>query len=245
MNQDVISTLIRLNQTFYLTYADSFHKTRLTPWTGWNDLLSYLPTESPAHYVDIGCGNGRWFSFLSSKNVLIDTAIGMDLDTYLLGQARLAFIKDERFRFYQGDCIEQVDDCLSHIGTPSIITSFGLWHHIPSFDLRSQLLDKLLSAVAYGGKVIVSFWQFADDPMYQKKLIYPDAVAHRLSLSSDVFEVGDYFLGWQSSDEVLRFCHSFTPEEVASLAKATQSSIDIIHGSGNDQTNMYVVFSRS
>jgi len=245
MQTDTINILTRLNQVFYMTYADSFHKTRQSPWNGWNSLIPLLPQESPAHYVDIGCGNGRWFSFITSKSVAIDSAIGLDLDTYLLGQARLLFAKDDRFRFYQGDCIENSDDCITHIGTPNVLTSFGLWHHIPSFELRQRLLSRLLSTVAFGGKLIISFWQFAEESGYIHKLITPEVAAPLLSVSVDEFEEGDYFLGWQSETSVMRYCHSFSQEEVEQLATSIGASYHLIRGSGNDATNMYVVFTRS
>ncbi len=227
-----------------MTYADSFHKTRLSPWNGWNDLLPFLPTGSPAHYVDVGCGNGRWFNFIFNKSVLIDSGIGIDLDTYMLGQARFSFIKDLRFRFYQGDCIEHIDECIAHIGNPTILTSFGLWHHIPSFDLRQRLLSQLLSSVALGGKLIVSFWQFANEPGYSNKLIFPGNAAERLHIPATEFETGDYFLGWQASTDVLRYCHSFSRDEIEQLAVTVSPHYHFVYGSQNDVTNTYVVFDR-
>jgi len=228
-----------------MTYADSFHKTRMSPWAGWSDLVQFLPHSSPAHYVDIGCGNGRWFRFLIDNQIFVDSGIGLDLDTYLLGQARFSFIKDSQFRFYQGDCIEMMDDCIVHFGTPNVLTSFGLWHHIPSYALRVDLLKKLFTILAPGGSLIVSCWQFADDEAYRTKLISPEVASGVLSLPLSEFEQGDYFLGWQSNASVMRYCHSFTAEEITRMALEITPHYSIVHGNGNDSTNAYVILSRS
>lgn len=228
-----------------MTYADSFHKTRLSPWNGWNELLPLLPTTTESSYVDIGCGNGRWFRFLTERNVHIESAIGFDLDTYMLGQARFSFIKDSRFRFYQSDCIDTLDSCLAHVGAPQVITSFGLWHHIPSYELRTRLLQKLLRTVAPLGKVIISCWQFASDEAYHQKLIDPRLVIQQTGIGASEFEMGDYFLGWRSDASVLRYCHSFSDEEIKRMASEVGGNSSFVKGSGNDSTNTYVIITRS
>ena len=168
MQPETIKTLIRLNQTFYMTYAASFHKTRLTPWNGWDELIEMLPQDKEVSYLDIGCGNGRWFRYLKDKSTHITSGVGIDLDTYLLGQARYGFINHPEFRFYQGDCIEDLHSCIDHIGDVHVISSFGLWHHIPSYDLRMNNLKLLTDRLKPGGVLLISFWQFADDPEYSK-----------------------------------------------------------------------------
>lgn len=245
MQTATIESLIRLNQVFYMTYADSFHKTRLSPWNGWNDLLPLLPISTASSYVDIGCGNGRWFRFLTESNVQIESAVGFDLDTYMLGQARFSFIKDSRFRFYQSDCIDTLDSCLTHVGSPQVITSFGLWHHIPSYALRTRQLQKLIGTVAPLGSVVVSCWQFANDEAYRQKLIDPRSVTQQTGIEADEFETGDYFLGWRSDASVLRYCHSFSDEEISRMVEEVGGTSRLVRGNGNDSTNTYVIITRS
>lgn len=240
MQEETIKSLISLNQSFYMTYAASFHKTRLTPWNGWNDLIELLPHESEMLYVDIGCGNGRWFTFLQDKAVPVSTGVGIDLDTYLLGQARYRFIASSLYRFYQGDCIENLDECLSHVGKPQVISSFGLWHHIPSFELRAKNLKTLLDSLAPGGVLMVSFWQFANDADYAKKLVTIHEAQPYLKIDPNDLEEGDFFLGWQAERSILRYCHSFSDAEIADLAQSTGKRHVITTGSGNDATNKYL-----
>lgn len=240
MQPTTIESLIKLNQSFYLTYAASFHKTRLNPWNGWSKLLDSLPRVPEPQYVDIGCGNGRWFRYLRDSSVSITTGIGIDLDTYLLGQARYSFIQNPQFRFYQGDCIEGLSDCLSHVGSPDVISSFGLWHHIPSYELRLKNLMTLLDCVRPGGVLMISFWQFADDPEYAKKLITINDAESSLAIDPYDLEEGDYFLGWQAERSILRYCHSFTDKEITALAVATGRRYTLNSGSGNDSTNIYL-----
>ncbi len=51
-----------------------------------------------------------------------------------------------------------------------LVVSFGFLHHIPSFDLRRQFLLEALSQVKPGGYLVVSFWQFLNDPAKRAKI---------------------------------------------------------------------------
>ena len=44
-----------------------------------------------------------------------------------------------------------------------LVGCFGFFHHVPSFELRAQLIDALLQKAAPGGIVCASFWQFMGD----------------------------------------------------------------------------------
>jgi SAM-dependent methyltransferase len=239
MQPETIKALIDLNRAFYMTYAASFHKTRLTPWNGWKSLLELLP-EQEANYLDIGCGNGRWFRYLSDSSINLSSGIGIDLDTYLLGQARYAFINNPAYRFYQGDCIENLEECLTHVGKPKVISCFGLWHHIPSFELRLKNIKILLDRLEPGGALMISMWQFANDPEYAKKLVGPEEAVTHLKIDPNDLEEGDYFLGWQAERSILRFCHSFSDKEIMDLALATGKKHTLTTGTGNDATNIYL-----
>lgn len=236
-----ILTLIQLNQKFYLDNATSFHKTRQHPWNGWAQLVELLPADI-LMAVDVGCGNGRWFDFLEKENGP-KKAIGLDIDSYMLQQSRLKFGNNEGYSFFQADCIQDISQVLNKLVTDkaTVVTSFGLWHHIPSYELRLYNLHQLANHVAENGFLCVSLWQFASDPTYNHRLIKPEAVAAKVGVAVEEFEEGDYFLGWQDQAEALRYCHSFNDEEIERLAKDLGLPYKILIGSGNDRTNRYLV----
>jgi tRNA (uracil-5-)-methyltransferase TRM9 len=236
-----ILTLIELNQKFYLDNASSFHKTRQHPWNGWDQIASMLP-DPLLMAVDIGCGNGRWFGYLESDN-RPQKAIGVDIDSFMLNQARHRFTRYPEFSFYQADCIQDLSKIMETLisDKASLITAFGLWHHIPSYELRLYNLHLLANRLSDRGVLCVSLWQFAQDQAYVHKLKDPSSVISQVGIESSEFEPGDYFLGWQQESSALRYCHSFSDEEINRLATDLGLPYKIIIGSGNDRTNRYLV----
>lgn len=243
MNSDTVDRLISLNQAFYLRFGTSFYKTRTHPWHTWPKILERLP-KKPLHLLDIGCGTGRWFSYLNTTEAIIEDGIGIDVDAFSLSSARSAFAADTRFRFYQEDSIAHLKACLPHCGHPDVITSFGLWHHIPSFEIRVKNMNLLVETLAPGGLLCISLWQFGKDLDYVKKTFQPAEVADEIGIAAEEFELGDHFLGWQDTRAALRFCHSFSDEEIVSLAQASGLPYEVLYGQQNDRTNAYLVLSK-
>lgn len=242
MNSSSILSLIELNQKFYLNFAASFHKTRQHPWTGWEQLVAFLHMDMDLA-VDVGCGNGRFFSFLEGENYLPKRAIGIDIDNFMLSQVRSRFSKYPGYAFFQADCIRNLPVTLESLikEKADLITAFGLWHHIPSYELRLENLRHLSSHITDEGIVGVSLWQFAEDPSYSHKLVLPSVAADKVGIQVDDFEPGDYFLGWQQDEQALRYCHSFNDEEIDRLATDLGLPYRVLVGSGNDRTNRYLV----
>ena len=240
MNSTTIDKITLINQKFYSVNAVTFEKTRLRSWLGWNQLLPLIEPNKSIRAVDIGCGNGRWLSFLHDKALPIESAVGIDLDLYMLDQAKRTFPDTNKFRFYQGDCVRNLDGCKNHFGDTNLITSFGLWHHIPSQQLRFDNLVTLLHCLVKGGILIINFWQFADNRYFVNKLIRPGEICDTLDLPLNEFEPGDYFLGNKETDTI-RYCHSYSDEEVNSIATQLGVRYQLVKGEGNDQLNSYLL----
>ncbi len=246
MNDHTILTLIELNQKFYLNNATSFHKTRTYPWSGWSQVIRFLPNDLQL-VIDVGCGNGRWFSYLSSQQIKPTRAIGIDIDGFMINTAKSKFTREDGFYFYQAGCIHDLQNTLDLVAKSraQAITAFGLWHHVPSYELRLKNLRLLCDNIDASGVVCVSLWQFAGDPTYANKLIPPDRVVAQTGLDFVEFEPGDYFLGWQGNSEAIRYCHSFSDEEISRLAADIGLPYRIIAGVDNDRTNRYLVIGPS
>jgi len=246
MKDSSISSLIELNKLFYLNNASAFHKTRQHPWNGWTELLPLLPQQSHLT-VDIGCGNGRWLQFLKDNEILSKTVIGIDIDAFMLSQARNVFSREAAYSFFQADCVNDLRTTFTQLlkSPVSILTSFGLWHHIPSFDLRLANLTLMAESLEESGVGCISLWQFANDPAYQHKLISPDQAMANYGLEVTDFDDGDYFLGWQHESEALRYCHSFSDAEIETMQNSLSMPSRIVIGSGNDRTNRYLVFGKT
>ena len=69
MNPSTARALNRINRRFYAEIADAFSATRRDPWPGWKRAVDKLqPTSGRGPRVlDLGCGNGRFASYLETE----------------------------------------------------------------------------------------------------------------------------------------------------------------------------------
>ncbi len=250
MDQKTVLLLNQLNQNFYNQSANSFSDARQHPWPGWKQLtpllssIFQLPTST---VLDLACGNGRFLKFLTSK--LPNNSfryIGIDSDDKLLKQAKQSN-ETEKATFIQLDIINELVNRNLKLSKADIIVAFGLMHHVPSFDLRLKLLKTLANELNDNGLLIVSFWKFAEIPRLKNKTVSQEQVAEVLpELNLKELEAGDYFLGWQGSQKVLRYCHSFSDDEVRNYTKqlSLKKVADFRADGKEGRVNQYIVWEK-
>ena len=232
MDPAVITQLNQLNRDFYQTVGESFDQTRQTSWDGWQQLLPEIESLSPPlKVVDLGCGNGRFGQFLAEHfpDEEIDYR-GIDQNLYLLKAAQSnSWPPHFTVNFDQADLIELIRQPdfwhtlltdTDHL-SPTLITLFGMMHHLPSFELRQQLLTQLADLLSADGILIFSAWQFAEDPRYQHRFINPEKVG----IDSLQLETNDYILDWQRGATAYRYCHFMNPTEAETLIQQSQLQI--------------------
>lgn len=130
--------------------------------------------------LDIACGNLRFEMFLANAYPHIDWSFfAVDNCEPLVASGQEDIVKKVHFT-----CEDIVSNLLEGLpaaepanipalaaATPfDLVVSFGFLHHIPSFDLRRQFLLEALSQVKPGGYLVVSFWQFLNDPAKRAKI---------------------------------------------------------------------------
>ena len=79
----------KLNRDFYLKTQENFNRSRQRPWLGWKKLLPHLTPRLQGlslKVLDLGCGNGRFGVWLSSRRPI--TYTGLDENSFLLDRAR-------------------------------------------------------------------------------------------------------------------------------------------------------------
>lgn len=233
MDAAVINQLNQLNQRFYQTIGNSFNQTRQTPWVGWQQLLPEIDILSePLTVLDIGCGNGRFGEFLvdNFSEKVVDY-LGIDQDVHLLqrAQSRL-WPSNFTANFEQLDLIELIRQpnqrqklfTETNHSRPTLITLFGMMHHLPSWELRHQLFHQLAQFLPPDGFLIFSAWQFATDLRYQNRFIAPGKV----NLTATQLEKNDYILDWQRNTTAYRYCHFMNQTEAEALIR--QSGFQIV-----------------
>lgn len=138
------------------------------------------PRSLTRSVLDIACGNLRFEAFLANTYPHIDWSFfAVDNCEPLVASGQEDIAKKVHFT-----CEDIVSNLLDGLpaaepanipafaaATPfDLVVSFGFLHHIPSFALRQQFLLEALSQVKPGGYLVVSFWQFLNDPAKRAKI---------------------------------------------------------------------------
>lgn len=235
--------LIELNTEFYRLQAASFSQTRHAAWTGWGRLADGLSLDSHAKVLDLACGNLRFERFLQERFPLTR----LEFDAVDNCPALSVGAKDIPVRDL--DLAQALlDGRRPELSAHDLAVSFGFMHHLPTFEMRSGLLELLARATAPGGVFSVSFWQFMDDEGLAAKA--EQTTARGISeLGITGLGARDYLIGWQAKPGVYRYCHHFDDTEVDALAAHIADRAQLVDSYRADgrtgRLNRYLVFKRT
>jgi SAM-dependent methyltransferase len=218
MNTATQTALRRINRDFYSHHAADFDRTRHPGgWPGWQRVVQTAAQTAnhPLRVLDLGCGNGRFALFLERNPGLRRrrpfTYAGIDLSSELLTHARAATAGLHHISFQ----IDDIEACPFGEAPCDLVVLFGVLHHLPSLASRRRTLECAASAVACGGLLALTCWQFADDPRFETR---------RLGWSSEAgvdtaeLEPGDHLLRWgQPESGARRYCHHTDEPELDRL----------------------------
>jgi tRNA (uracil-5-)-methyltransferase TRM9 len=228
VDKNIIIKLNNLNSQFYKSVAQGFSDSRNFYWQGWEKTLPFLQkletSNKDLKVLDIGCGNGRFAKFLREKLSHDFSYLGLDNSPDLLKIARNDFKKLEakNILFENFDLIESLlEGKKVASGNFDAVVLFGVLHHIPSFVLRQKLFSNLEKILNPNGVIIITAWQFLDNPKLASRLINPI----QANLNEKDLEENDYILDWRRNQEgtppltkkPLRYCHLTTDEEMNEL----------------------------
>ncbi|MCL2654488.1 MAG: class I SAM-dependent methyltransferase [Coriobacteriia bacterium] len=252
MDSDTADRLRELNADFYRRQCASFAETRQTPWPGWQKCLALLRenrngnTSQELSVFDLASGNLRFEAFLASAlPEAAFTFFAADNCDELLPSAPEA-------HYQHLDILAALDQNQSsplstRFAAPACDLSvcFGFLHHVPLPQQRAQILDVLIEQTKPGGYLIVSLWQFLNDPTRHKKAQATHTRA-REELGLPELGDGDYLLGWKDIAHTYRYCHSFSDAEIDQLiASATDRTTLIARFTSDGRTgnlNTYLIF---
>ena len=219
MDKDTVDRLLALNRAFYAAFARSFAASRPVSDPALVCILPYIPPR--ASVLDVGCGNGR-LALLLDQERSGARYVGVDLVSELIEVARadtrqLTSVSAE---FHVVDVARPgwTSSLMSAIRPSSsvfdTVVALAVLHHIPSFDLRLDVLREISGLLEQGGRLILSTWQFLDSPRMRRKIVDWAGVG----IPEAALEPGDYLLDWKRGGSGLRYCHLVDEEEVRRLA---------------------------
>jgi SAM-dependent methyltransferase len=125
----------------------------------------------------------------------------------------------------------------------SMITAFAVLHHIPSSELRVELLSHVHERLQPDGKLIMSNWQFLHSPRLRARVQPWEAIG----LTTDDVDTNDCLLDWRSGGKGLRYVHHFDEAELAGLAAASGFEVrESFYSDGADRkTGLYQLWRKA
>ncbi|HET9908013.1 MAG TPA: methyltransferase domain-containing protein [Anaerolineales bacterium] len=236
MDSSTAARLISLNQDFYTRFGASFSATRHRIQPGVRRVLDSLNGDESI--LDLGCGNGELARELAKRRHR-GSYLGVDFSLPLLQDAES---QPDGFSpiFMEVDLTRLSGISKELSGNWSMITAFAVLHHIPSTELRLNLLQTVRELINHDGKFIHSNWQFLNSERLKAR-IQPWESA---SISKSDVDAGDYLLDWRDGGVGLRYVHHFDESELSELAKSAGFKIaDLFYSDGEGgRLSMYQVW---
>lgn len=217
MHARVVKRLLELDHEFYSRFAPHFSGTRRADQINVKPLMPYM--FSGMRFLDVGCGNGRLAARLSHEPITLEY-VGVDNSRELI-----TFAKTQKIGYRVTAEFQVSDITMPSWGNslPSkdlfdLVSMFAVLHHIPSHDLRRDVLKSIRKVIKPGSPLIMSNWQFNRNQRLQKKIVDWSAIG----IDRNDLEEGDALLDWRNGGIGYRYCHLLTEKEIGELAVSSQ-----------------------
>jgi 2-polyprenyl-3-methyl-5-hydroxy-6-metoxy-1,4-benzoquinol methylase len=238
MNSVTAQRLLAINHEFYNRFGDHFSATRQRLQPGARKILETIQVD--ASVLDLGCGNGHFLRELSQRGHK-QPLLGVDFSLPLLRDAQSA--PEVSFREVDLAQLSTFTEQLSIEGGWDVITMFATLHHIPSREMRLDILKTTCKLLKPNGKFILSNWQFLNSEKLKSRI----QVWDKAGINEIDVDEGDYLLDWRSGGEGLRYAHHFSAQELLGLAEQVEMRVIDSFSSDGDGGNLglYQVWERA
>ena len=230
MNSAMTDHLVAINREFYARFGEQFSATRQRLQPGVRKVLDSISDD--VSVLDLGCGNGHFLHELAGRGHKAPH-LGVDFSLPLLRDAEST--PGVSFREMDLTKLPTFGDQLLVVnGEWSVITMFATLHHIPSTEMRLDILRTVRKLLKANGKFILSNWQFLNSAKLRSRIQAWDKVG----INESDLDEGDYLLDWRSGGDGLRYAHQFSAEELLGLADQTEMRVTDSFLSDGDGGNL-------
>ncbi|MDO9302116.1 MAG: class I SAM-dependent methyltransferase [Anaerolineales bacterium] len=229
MNSVTANRLLAINREFYNRFGEQFSATRQRLQPGVKKILDSI--QADVSVLDLGCGNGHFLRELIRRGHQA-ALLGVDFSLPLLRAAESTL--GVSFREVDLTQLSVNSKQLSVTDNWSLITAFAVLHHIPSNEMRLDILRTVRKLMKEDGKFILSNWQFLNSAKLKSRIQPWDKVG----INESDLDEGDYLLDWRSGGEGLRYAHHFTAEELLGLADQAGMHVTDSFSSDGDGGNL-------
>lgn len=241
MKPQVVQRLIALNHQFYQTFGEEFATTRRRVQPGVKRLMSRW--EKTARILDLGCGGGQLARALAEAGHR-GGYLGLDFSVTLLREAALV-PRSYSALFIQADLTrpESWEESVRRAAPFDVIVAFAVLHHLPTQQLRLQLLQVVRRLLHPQGLFCHSEWQFLNSSRWRNRIQPWESIG----LAPDDVDEGDYLLDWRHGGRGLRYVHHFSLQELEALAAAAGFEIQetFLSDGENGRLGLYQVWAIS
>lgn len=229
MKKEYANQLLAMSKDGYEKIAGDFSRTRGKFW----DELLFVRDLIPegARVLDVGCGNGRFFSTLEDRNI---TYTGIDFSKGLIDIAEERYANDTRATFMVGDALALPFPDNSF----DTVVSFAVIHHIPSKEYHMQFFRELARVTKPSGLIVVTAWN-----VWRAKPWAILTYAFKKMVGLTHLDFGDAFLDFGKEINA-RYVHAFSKRGFISLAQKTGLTIekcDVIRRPSGEE-NFFALF---
>lgn len=253
MNEKIIQKLNALTQDFYTRVAPYWNDNPEYFWSGWEDMVQFLPQYGDLQVLDLGCGNGRFANFVDSKlDFKTANYLGLDADQWYIHTAGKQFSKLMRVntKFEKQDFVTRGLENMDS-DKYNLVTLFGLLHHIPSRKLRLKLISEVYKLMPKGGVLVFTLWNFLGEERLRKRIVdlnseYGVGVCNQFELKHSDLEDGDYILDWVKYVTAYRYSHDFDEKEIECWKKLGFEEVtNYLHDGRFSLRNKYFIWRKN
>lgn len=202
MREKTAKKLLKKVVEDYDNISEEFSQTRENlVWKDFDELVPYL--KDGIRLVDLGCGNGRLYKFIQTKNKNVNY-LGIDNNENLLKNAKL---KDPD-KFILGDLTAIPLDTM----TVNLVAAIASFHHLPSKKLRKKSLEEIHKILRDDGILVMTVWNLFREKY--KKHIWKGYLRWIYTLGK--YDKRDTFVPWSDSG-IKRYYYAFKTEELRKL----------------------------
>lgn len=237
MNSSTAQKIIELNRDFYTRFGAEFSSTRQRLQPGVKRILDSLRGDESI--LDIGCGNGELARELTRRDHH-GSYLGVDFSPPLLSAA--AHSHSFPVKFMQADLSSNTWARDFELSTFNRVFAFAVLHHIPSVEMRLNILRTVCSLLKEDGEFILSNWQFLNSEKLKARIQTWD----RANLYVNEVDEDDYLLDWRSGGNGLRYAHHFSGGELSALAEQVglRVSASFLSDGASGNLGLYQIWGR-
>jgi len=234
MDKKIADEILAQTRRNYDDFAESFARTREYVPDSIAGLMANIAKKGDK-VLDIGCGNGRLFSFFDGRGA---SYVGIDNSQKLVN---IAQENNPGATFMVGDALALPFSA----GEFDLAVSSAVLHHIPSKAYRQKFFQEARRILKAGGCFVVLVWDLRLPIMIKQKkwkLLQKFAKTQiKIALGAAKLDFGDVFISWQNQYQ--RYHRMFSLRELQNLAKSAGFAIEKFGAlpQGEKEQNLYII----